>query len=66
VTEYSDLPPRERAKKYRALASDARKEASYIKDRKAKEDYVIIAEGWDEMAAGIKRSLARGKKGESD
>ena len=59
VTEYSLLPPRERAKTYRALANDARKEAAQVNDRRVKEAYVIIAERWDDMAADIERGLVR-------
>ncbi|HYM18029.1 MAG TPA: hypothetical protein VEU06_05650 [Micropepsaceae bacterium] len=64
--EYSQLPPRERATKYRELASDAGQQAELVSDRKLRESYLIIAERWDDMAADIDRRLARGQAWEVD
>jgi hypothetical protein len=60
VTEYIDLPARERAAKYPQLAEGACKEAERVKDRHVKEGYVLIAERWEEMACDVERRLLRG------
>ena len=61
MSEYSHLPLRERAKKYRELAGDALKMAKHSSDRAIRESYEIIAKRWEDMAADIERRLARGK-----
>ena len=60
--EYTHLPPRERATKYRELASDAREQAELLSDGKLRESYLFIAERWDDMAADIDRRLAHGSE----
>ena len=66
MTENRELPPPERAKRYRAFAEDARKEAERVTDRKVREAYIIIAERWEDMAADVEQRLARGKDWEVD
>jgi hypothetical protein len=66
VTEDSELPPRERAKRYRALAEDARTEAARATAQKVRESYIIIAERWEDMALDLERRLARGTNWEVD
>ena len=61
MTEYSHLPPLERAAKYRELATDARNEAARVSGGAVKESYIVIAERWEELARGIEERLARGK-----
>ena len=64
--EYSHLPPRERAKKFRELADDARLEGERVGDRRMKESYLLIAERWEEMAREIEKRLSRSYKWEVD
>jgi len=56
VTEFSDMPPFERAKRYRQFAADARSEAVNATGA-AKKSYVIIAENWEKLAADIEASI---------
>ncbi len=54
---YSHVPASEREKKYRKLATDARREAERVGDRKMRESYVTIAERWENLAANIEQEL---------
>jgi hypothetical protein len=56
VTEFSEMPPVERAKRYRQFAADARGEAANATGP-AKKSYVIIAEHWDKLAADLEASI---------
>jgi hypothetical protein len=64
VTEYSDLPPRERVAKYRERAVNARKLAQRVQDEQVKRSYTLIAERWEEMARDTERRIARGDRWE--
>jgi len=49
VTDFSQLPPLDRAKKYRQLAGDARREAENA-DSTVQESYKLLAEHWGNLA----------------
>jgi hypothetical protein len=48
--EFSHLPREERAKRYRQLAEDARREAARSAGA-ARNSYLLIAEQWESLAA---------------
>jgi hypothetical protein len=50
IPEFSHLPREERAKRYRELAQDARREAARSPGA-ARNAYVLIAEQWESLAA---------------
>ena len=52
LTEFDQLPPLARAKRYRALAQDARDEAKKVYGP-LRESYRISAEKWEAMAAEL-------------
>jgi len=54
VTDFSQLPPLERAKRYRQLAEEARREASNAQGE-ARQSYCVIAEQWDRLAADVEK-----------
>ena len=54
-SEYSHLPPGLRAKAYRNLAGDARREAAQCKGP-LRESYLLIAANWDRLAAEAEAS----------
>jgi hypothetical protein len=56
MTEFSELAPRERAKRYRQLAQDAEKLAGQSKDR-IRESYLIMAEQWRKLADEVEGDL---------
>ncbi|HYM18448.1 MAG TPA: hypothetical protein VEU06_07790 [Micropepsaceae bacterium] len=56
MSDFSYLPPLARAKRYRALAQDARNEAAKFKGA-IQESYLLSAEKWDKMAAELERDL---------
>ena len=56
LAEYSHLPPEIRAKKYRDLAGDARREAALCKGA-LREAYLLIAAQWDHLAAEAEASI---------
>ena len=56
ATEYSELPLPLRAKAYRNLAGEARREAERS-EAMAGQSYLVIAEQWDRLAADIERYL---------
>jgi hypothetical protein len=60
--EFSDLPLLERIQKYRAMATDARKQAEMTSSQTARRSYVVIAEHWEALAADAQRRLGSGKK----
>ncbi len=66
MTDFSHLPLRERVKKYREQAAEARKAAARIDDRSIREAYIIIAERWEALALNVEWRLARGKDWEGD
>jgi hypothetical protein len=49
MTDYSDLPPVEQAKRYRQLAEDALREAEHA-DGSVRQSYLLIAEQWNRLA----------------
>ena len=52
MAEFDDLPPLQRAKRYRALAQDARNEAAAAKGA-PRQSYLLSAEKWDKLAEEI-------------
>jgi hypothetical protein len=54
--EFLDLPAVERAKRYRALAEDARREAA-VANGAARQSYLIIAERWGQLVADAEASI---------
>ena len=50
MTEIPDLPPWERAKRYRQLQADARQEAEQAPSA-ARGTYLLMAAQWDQLAA---------------
>ena len=60
MTDFSHLPLRERVKKYREQAAEARRVAGRIDDRDIRDAYIIIAERWEALALDVERRLARG------
>ena len=63
MTDPSDLPPRERAWRFRELAADAARDAERTKDV-LREGYLLLARGWLQLAEDIEDSLKR--KSEND
>ena len=49
MTDFSQLHPLDRAKKYRQLAGDARREAESA-DSTVRESYKLLAEHWGNLA----------------
>ena len=49
MTDFAALPPKVRAKHYRALADQARSEAEAT-DSRLRESYILMAENWDRLA----------------
>ena len=49
MTDFSELPASERAKRYRQLAKDALDEAEQT-DGSVRECYLLIAEQWNRLA----------------
>ncbi len=49
MAEFEDLAPSQRAKRYRALAQDARNEAAAAKGS-LRQSYLLSAEKWDKLA----------------
>jgi len=43
MPDFAHLPPKERAKRYRELADDARREAAKATSEAVRESYLIIA-----------------------
>ncbi len=62
MTEYSDLPPSERVRKYRELAEAARKDAATAKTFQGREHYLAIAGHWDRLAADLERMYGEEKQ----
>ena len=60
TTEFSNLPPAERAKRYRDLASDARQEAAQTTGS-LRESYLIAAMNWEQLAVEVEASLSKPK-----
>ena len=56
MTEFSELPPWERAKRYRQLAQDAEKMAAQSKDP-IRESYLLMAEQWRKLADQVEAEL---------
>ena len=56
MTEFDDLPPLQRAKRYRVLAQDARDEAKKVYGA-LRESYLLSAEKWEAMAAEIEGDI---------
>lgn len=61
MPEFSHLPPKERVKRYRELALDARREAANSKGA-ARQSYLIIAEQWEKLAADAEAEAQKTQK----
>jgi len=61
VTEISELPPRERAKRYRELAARAEHYAVVSKDPSSKDSYARLAKQWLRLAEEIEAEINRKK-----
>jgi len=55
VTELSELPPVQRVERYRALAADARREASACNGA-MRESYLLMAHHWEILARAVETS----------
>ena len=56
LSDFPYLPPHARAKRYRALAQDARNEAEKATGA-LRESYLLSAEKWDKMAEELEGDL---------
>ena len=54
MSEYWQLPPHDRAKRYRVLAEDARREAANATGE-TRDSYQAIAEQWDKLAEDLEK-----------
>ena len=63
MTEISDLPPTERAARYRALAEDAKRQGSRATSESMRDSYDMMAAQWTKLAdeADELASKAEGK-----
>ncbi len=61
MPEFSHLPPKERARRYRELAQDARREAANSKGP-AQQSYLLIAEQWEKLAADSDAEAQKNQK----
>ena len=52
MTEISELPPLQRIARYRALATDARREAAACNGA-MRESYLLMAHHWDILAKAV-------------
>jgi hypothetical protein len=50
MTEISDLPPKERAARYRALAEDATRQAARVGGERVRDSYRMMAAQWTRLA----------------
>ena len=57
MTEMSELPPVLRIERYRALAADARREASAC-NGPMRESYLLMARHWDILAKAVEATKA--------
>jgi hypothetical protein len=58
--DFSNLPPAERAKRFRDLAGDARREAAQTTGA-LRESYLIAARNWDELAVEAEGLASKSK-----
>lgn len=58
MSGFSHLSPQERAKKYRELAHEARRQGALC-PQALKEPYVAIADQWEALALDVEQRLAR-------
>jgi hypothetical protein len=58
VTELSELPPVKRVERYRALAADARREASACNGA-MRESYLLMAHHWEILARTVEATEPR-------
>ena len=61
VTDYLDVQPEERAKRYRAMAEDALRSAQNSNTERERTYLLRLATGWQEMAARLEADIERGK-----
>ena len=60
VTELSELPPKQRVvERYRALASDARRQAAFCNG--ARESYLLMAHHWEILAKAVEATVPEWK-----
>ena len=60
MTDLTDLPLAERAKRYRQLARDAARYASA--GGPTKQSYIVMSEQWEKMAVEAEALLAKAKE----
>jgi hypothetical protein len=60
MADFSELPPVERAKRYRALASDARRDSESAQGAFRK-SYLMIAEQFERLALAAEAEIARAR-----
>ena len=61
IGEFSELPLMERIQKYRAMAGNARLQASSATSQVARQSYALIAEHWEALAKDAEERLGSGR-----
>ena len=56
VTEFSDLPPLLRVRRYLDMAGDARRQAALTKGA-ARQSFIFMAEQWERLATDVTERL---------
>jgi hypothetical protein len=59
MSELFNLPPTERAKRYREFAAEAFRLAEAAPERVARQSYMTIAEQWKKRADAIERNILK-------
>ena len=61
MTELSDLPPTERARRYRDLAEEAERHAKETRGGHIRDAYLVMASQWRKLAEETESTERRGK-----
>jgi len=59
MSELFQLPPADRAKRYREFAAEASRLAEAASDRAARQSYMLIAEQWRKRADAIEHNILK-------
>jgi len=59
MSGFFDLPPKERAKRYRELADEASRMAAASQERIARQSYLQISERWQKRADAIEQNILK-------
>jgi len=59
MSELFNLPPAERAKRYREFAAEASRLAAATPERITRQSYLMIAEQWQKRADAIERNILK-------